>query len=55
MMRALPVLHANVQKAQARGIRAYVLGMGNYSITMIIVIVLLAIIKIVYFPLTSGN
>ena len=33
----------------------YVVGMGNYSIIVIIVIILLAIIDIVYFSLTSDN
>ena len=34
---------------------SYRLGIGNYSIIVIIVIVLLAVIDIVYFSLTSDN
>ena len=33
----------------------YIIGMGNYSIIVIIVIILLAIIDIVYFSLTSDT
>ena len=38
-----------------RIISLLVLAMGNYSIIMIIMIILLAIIDIVYFSLTSAN
>jgi len=50
----LTIMHASTH-THSKASNSYVIGMGNYSIIAIIVIILLAIIDIVYFSLTGDN